>query len=147
MTTKKMNKMMQIMSNGPKVRKAYLLWPSNLIGHSQTIQVTHALQPWTPPGCARCEPESCTQRFKCRVSHEFISIKWVCITMGLNQTMCTKTNIEKKMAIGLTLTYITQCWLLKVDQKLCLQHDSRGVPITPFRNHLYGVTLIRHRKS
>ncbi len=51
------------------------------------------------------------------------------------------------MAIGLMLTYITQCWLLKMDQKLCLQHDSKGVPITSFRNHLYGVTLIRHRKK
>lgn len=51
------------------------------------------------------------------------------------------------MAIGLRLTYITQCRLLKVDQNLCLQHDSRGVPITSFRNHLYGVTLIRCRKK
>jgi hypothetical protein len=41
-------------------------------------------QPWTPLGCAHCKPASCTPRFKCRVSHEFIGIKWTCITMGIN---------------------------------------------------------------
>jgi hypothetical protein len=40
---KTMTKIMQIVSSGPKVKKAHLLWPSNLIGRSQTIQVTQVL--------------------------------------------------------------------------------------------------------
>jgi hypothetical protein len=38
-----MTTMMQIVSSGPKVKKAHLLWPSNLIGHNWTIQVTQVL--------------------------------------------------------------------------------------------------------
>jgi hypothetical protein len=87
-------------------------------------------QPPTPLRCACCESASCTPRFKCRVSHEFTSIKWVCITMGPQLNNMHESKYWRKMAIGLTMTYIIQCWLLKVDKKLCLHHDY-GVSLSP----------------
>lgn len=46
-----------------------------------------------------------------------------------------KQILKKKMAIGLMLTYKMQCWLLKMDQKLCLQHDL-GCPYHPLKKSL-----------